>query len=148
MFAQFTFPKPPRGKFSSLRDQDAPWEELLNALKSSLPAALVEVAQQPILKTPGVDSQRSVMGNMKDVIVAREICYQELDGCAAIEDDLGNPGCLSEGAVARMVKGKKTGRTCISAFPYEGYWEKIEAENLIPEDYLLLAICPNCNGSI
>ena len=44
MFAQFTFPKPPRGKFSSLGDQDAPWEELLDTLKSSLPAALVEVA--------------------------------------------------------------------------------------------------------
>ncbi|KAK7683778.1 hypothetical protein QCA50_013154 [Cerrena zonata] len=160
MFASYTYPIPPRGKLSSVTANGGnPWDSVLERLKH-LPPGLVKMAQQPILKYPGVDSKMSVMGNLKDVILARMICYQELDG--GVEDH-GSDGSDDEMEIeteterGRKDKGKGKQRaeqksalkwrtTKIFACPYIPYWEKLYPS--IPDDNTPSVSCPDCKALI
>ncbi|KAI0074281.1 hypothetical protein K474DRAFT_1677258 [Panus rudis PR-1116 ss-1] len=62
---------------------DAPWSIVMNTLTSDpfLPPVIVRVAQQPILRFPHpLGGPRNIIGNIKDVVLARRLCYQLLEG--------------------------------------------------------------------
>ncbi|KAI0078055.1 hypothetical protein K474DRAFT_974178 [Panus rudis PR-1116 ss-1] len=81
-FERFTQAIPTYGKDSSLvPDKDQPWEPLIRQLKEVLPSTLVGMAMKSIMRCPGMGSF-SVCGNIRDVVLARRMVYQVLDGHA------------------------------------------------------------------
>lgn len=134
-----------------------PWDAVLEKLKS-LPPGLVRTAQQPITKVPGLDPERSVMGNLKDVFIARKICYQELDGGIIgdeLDDYLVEVGLILEDEDINMEgqgKGKQkrvSGKDGVKivACPYRPYWDK-HYPNIPPDEEHPNVMCPACQAAI
>lgn len=93
------------------------------------------------------------MGNLKDVIIARLICYQELEGGVngyeSDEDEEMETEEETVGKGKQRAEPKSTLKwraTKISAYPYKPYWEKLYPS--IPDDNTASVSCPDCKALI
>ncbi|CAL1709656.1 unnamed protein product [Somion occarium] len=150
--ARFTYPVPPRGKFSQMTlDAEPRWDSVLKKL-THLPPGLVRIAQQPIVKRAG-EGTDSVFGNLKDVVLARRICYQELEGGVEnVVDEVTTLFALLDGEDGeeawRQIWHTLDTRMRPLASPYTPYWDNLLL-NGIPDDASFPTVtCPSCQSAI
>ena len=77
--ARYAYEKPARGKGAHGAPRALHDIDVLGAAASLLPAALLAVAALPILRRAG-DGPFATAGNVADVVLARRLVYQALDG--------------------------------------------------------------------
>lgn len=149
--AKFTYEKPPRGKSSSAGALSAR-ETLLAAMAPDadipLPQSLIDIATMPIIRRAG-QGAFSTAGNVRDVVLARRMVYQMLDGGF---DDLkrlakslpeGWDIALDEFTYGRMWRFLSTQR--ILASPRAAFWDQRLEELAVHSDRPVLH-CPDCKG--
>lgn len=148
--AQFAYAKPARGKMSNA----APYtlDEVLNQITKGddlpLPQSLIRIATMPIIRRAG-EPKFSTAGNVTDVVLARRMVYQALDGwhteldrlMKRLDDDWylhGGPACWER--VWRFLCSVR-----ILASPSVSYWDRRCADLEMRADRPLLH-CPECDG--
>ncbi len=136
---------------------DQRWLEIQDKLYALLPSTLVQVAQQPILRCAGHDAY-SISGNVQEVILARRLVYQVLEGWHGLVDEIMHvvesekpwEDWKLEGLLQILGPGTKyyyiLSHTRILATPYEPYWKhRQEKRDLANATNIPFIRCPKCN---
>lgn len=149
--ARFTYQRPGRGKHASdLDDPLSPQDVLAQALgpdaELTLPASLIAIASMPIVRRAGSGTS-SIAGNMRDILLARRLVFQELEG--GFEDLIRLDSCLTEGwAHTERLQAsvwRFLGTQRILAAPRVAYWDGAlqRMTGLLKRPTLH---CPDCSG--
>ena len=164
-FAPFTYKAPPpglgRGKMSDPAWAEMRWSEIHLTLLAHLPSMLIEVAQHPILRCAGRE-EYSIAGNVKEVILARRMVCQVLEGWHRFVDEiiesLGSEEAFEDRKLDDLLKVLGPGtrayhrmsHTRILASPYAPYWERRaeRRKKLADAEGIPFLRCPRCTSVV
>ncbi|GJE93085.1 BAH domain-containing protein [Phanerochaete sordida] len=149
--ARFTYQRPGRGKHAlDLNHPLSPQDVLTQALgpdaELTLPASLIAIASLPIVRRAG-EGTSSIAGNMRDILLARRLVFQELEG--GFEDLERLESALDEGWVhtetLQTSVWRFLGTQRILAVPRVAYWDQaLQRMTVLLERPTLH--CPDCSG--
>ncbi|KAI0783263.1 hypothetical protein C8Q75DRAFT_811079 [Abortiporus biennis] len=151
-FVQFTYPKPDRGKDSSEFNlsnmANAKWEEMLSKIQSKLHPSILTIAQQPIVRHPNTGNL-SIVGNLKDVVLARRLVYHVLEGSQnwivnRANELLSKPESATTTHMMDSEVWDMLSHCRLLASPYEPFWRRLE----IQHSGTTHVMCNSCGGAI
>jgi hypothetical protein len=147
---KFLWTKPARGKMSAT-EQPSAYDMLVEMFPPGdgpdLPRSLVEIAMMPIVRRAGHDGF-STAGNVQDVVLARKMVYQRLDGgfkdLDRLMQQLPENWWLNEGRAYHLVWTNLSTQR-ILAVPRAAYWDARSLE-LGVHGPRPCVYCPDCTA--
>ncbi len=154
-FKQFVARRLPPEDASSYKSEPVPLSSPNHPLSSlleslHLPMELIQAAAQPIIRRPSM-GVFSIAGNVKEVVLARRLVYQKLNGAEQILDKINGVQELDSGSASLDIWNTLSDAS-ILASPYPPYWKRLAQHGLqdILHDRNLSPpiICPQCGSPI